>query len=216
MDAPYVNIHTHARTGEGIELVSVLAGTGKQERARSLPEHPFSLGLHPWQAAQVSLEQALSEIEQSNADAIGEIGLDFARQENRTLQENVFRAQLMSAEQLEKPVILHCVRSFEQTLEVLKAYRLSAVIFHGFIGSREQATRAVEAGYYLSFGERTLGSPKTVLALQRVPLNRMLLETDESSLPLSELYLRTATIRNSSVSELKEHLYRTYVTLFEL
>lgn len=210
-----MNIHTHARTGDGIEMVSVMAG---QDVA--LPQSPFSIGVHPWQVDRVDVDAALREIETAPASAIGETGLDYAVSGDRELQKTVFRAQLRIAEERGLPVVLHCVRAFEPTMEILAKYRLPAVVFHGFVGSHEQALRAVErTGYYLSLGERSLSSPKTVEAmrveaLKRVPLESLFLETDESRLSIAEIYFRTSEIIGMPVAELAHKIYDNYMTVF--
>lgn len=244
MDSPYINIHTHRRAGEEvgtgsaagaglaaaeeaadvIEVVSVMAGHGI-----SLPAPPFSIGIHPWQVDdEEEISEALLEVESATAAAIGEIGLDYATvigwgtesysddHADRDDQKAVFAAQLRIAQKRRLPVVLHCVRAFEPTCKILAAYGdLEAVIFHGFIGSPEQAARAVRAGYYLSFGERSLTSPRTVESLRRMPLDRIFLETDQEPIHISEIYSRAAEILAIPVARLKEQLYDNYMTIFE-
>ena len=175
-----VNIHTHHPTGLAIE--------------------PTAVGIHPWNAAM----QSISEIELliSEADAVGEIGLDAACDVDIKIQTVLFRRQLSLAEKSDKPVILHCVRTFEQVMKILEEYHLRAVIFHGFIGSPKQAQRAVAQGYYLSFGERTFRSPKTIEAMRSTPLSSLFVETDESPTPIEDIYEKIAILRGISVAEL--------------
>lgn len=103
-------------------------------------------------------------------DLVGEIGLDYAGTVGREAQLRIFREQLDWAERLGKPVVLHCVKAFEAVMRELAPHALRAVIFHGFIGSSQQAAEAIKKGYYLSFGERTFRSPRTVEALRRTPV----------------------------------------------
>ena len=140
METPFVNIHTHRPTGHGIE--------------------PASVGIHPWEAAEGDLATVREHV--GPAQIVGEIGLDYLRPD-REAQLRIFEGQLRLAEAAGKPVVLHCVKAFEETMRLLKQFRLRAVIFHGFIGSPEQAARAVAAGYYLSFGPRSLRSKPTTL-----------------------------------------------------
>ncbi len=243
LDYPYVNIHTHARTGEGIEMVSVMAG------AVGLPEPPYSLGIHPWQLGtpradfagvssgmvicrsvlpslreaggaeaiypeMLTLQQALREVAEAPASAIGEIGLDYSRPVPRPLQTEVFEAQLEIAQERRLPVVLHCVRAFEPMMDILAKYTLPAVIFHGFIGSRQQAVRAVEAGYYLSFGGRSLESPRTIAAMNSIPVSNLFLETDESALSIADIYSRAGILMWVNKAELKRSVYDNYIKIF--
>ena len=119
----YVDIHTHHPTLRHIE--------------------PQAVGVHPWRAA----KQRFDYLSLERAVAIGEIGLDYACGVERDVQERVLREQLAVAEQRRLPVVLHCVRAFEPMMKILSEYELRAVIFHGFIGSVQQAERAVARGY---------------------------------------------------------------------
>ena len=170
-------------------------------------------GIHPWEAASVP-EDASAGLDLSDADAIGETGLDFACDVDRNAQESVFRMQLQLAQQAGLPVVIHCVRAFEPVMKILAEYRLPAVIFHGFIGSAEQAQRAVGTGYHLSFGERSFASPKTVEAMKNVPRDRMFFETDESDTPIIDLYERAARLRGITRDKLMETVSRNVRHVF--
>ena len=171
-----------------------------------------TVGIHPWHA----LDNDLSAIEPAVADvdAIGEIGLDYACDVPREVQITLFRAQLALAERYEKAVVLHCVRAFEEVMKVLAEYRLKAVIFHGFIGSVEQAQRAVKQGYYLSFGERTFRSPKSIEALRSTPLSHLFIESDESATPIEKIYGEIAILRGVSIDELTRAVEENFVRIF--
>lgn len=170
-----------------------------------------TVGLHPWQAEHGSLP---TEEEVIGADAVGEIGLDKACEVDFERQKELFVKQLELAERHEKPVVLHCVRAFEEVLNCLEKHTLCAVIFHGFTGSREQAMRAVKKGYYLSFGARTERSRKTVEALCATPLERLFVETDESPVALEELYQTIALLRGVGSEELKQATANNYTRIF--
>ena len=189
---PYVNIHTHRPTGSGIELRTA--------------------GVHPWDAATqdaATLGQRLG-----GAQAVGETGLDFVRGADRAVQLAAFRAQLALAHERQMPVVLHCVRAFEPVMRELDACRPRAVIFHGFIGSPEQARRAVGKGYYLSFGLRAFASPKTLESLRETPLSQLFLETDDSDVPIEEIYARAAKVKGVTPEELRRATLENYGRIF--
>ncbi len=190
---PYVNIHTHRPTGRGIELRTV--------------------GIHPWDAGRIPVASLLPLDE--TAQAIGEIGLDFARAVPKEAQYAAFRAQLELARQYGLPVVLHCVRAFNETMRELKTRPPRAAIFHGFIGSPEQAQQAIAAGYYLSFGERTFRSPKTIEAMRITPLSRLFFETDESETPIEEFYQQASQLLGLPKELLIKSTLENYKKLFE-
>ena len=159
-----------------------------------------TVGIHPWHSHDADISEVEAKI--ADADAVGEIGLDFACDVERKVQIAVFRAQLAIAERHEKAVVLHSVRAFEEVMKILSEYHLKTVIFHGFIGSKEQAQRAVAQGFYLSFGERTFSSPKSIEALRSTPLSHLFVETDESPTPIEDIYARIAELRGIPTTEL--------------
>ena len=96
----------------------------------------------------------------------------------------------------------------------LAAREPRAVIFHGFIGSPEQARRALEKGYYLSFGVRTFSSPKTLEALRETPPGQLFLETDDSDTGIEEVYAHAAAVRGTTVEALKRATTENYERIF--
>lgn len=191
METPYVNIHTHRPTGRGLE--------------------PASVGIHPWDAAGADADSLCEAL--GRAQAVGEIGLDYLHPD-REAQRRLFEQQLELAETAGMPVVLHCVKAFEPMMTLLGRFRLRAVIFHGFIGSPQQAARAVAAGYYLSFGPRSLRSPRTVQALATVPSERLFLETDDDPTPIESVYAEAARLLGLSLDRLRETLYTNYLRIF--
>ena len=171
-----------------------------------------TVGIHPWHAENADL--ATIEAAAMEVDAIGEIGLDFACDVEREVQMAVFRAQLAIAEREEKAVVLHCVKAFEEVMKIVLEYRLKAVIFHGFIGSVEQAQRAVQQGFCLSFGERTFRSPKTIEALRSTPLSLLFIETDESTTPIEEIYEKIAELRGIPTTKLITAIEENFNRIF--
>ena len=186
----YIDIHTHRTT------TSHLA--------------PQGVGVHPWRAE----KEYVDDNALASATLIGEIGLDYACDVNCEVQEEVLCHQLSIAEQHNKVVVLHCVRAFEPMMKILERYHLRAVIFHGFIGSAEQSKRAVERGYYISFGEGAFRSPKTLKAMRSVPLSHIFAETDEADISIEEIYTRIAAERGIEVEELQNAIENNYNNIF--
>lgn len=157
----------------------------------------------------------VTEVAAAGIQAIGEIGLDFACRSDRTLQTEVLRIQLRLARRTGLPVVLHCVRAFEPLMRELAACRPREVIFHGFIGSPEQARTALSHGCYLSFSERTFASPKSLRALHEVPLDRLFLETDDAPVSIERIYDRAARELGLEVGVLRRATYENYKRIFE-
>ena len=173
---------------------------------------PRMAGIHPWDA-----ERGCALPDFAHCDIIGETGLDYACEVDRLAQERLFRAHLEAAERLQKPVVLHMVRAFEPTIKILAEYNIAGVVFHGFIGSQQQAAEALRRGYYLSFGSRSLRSSKTRQAIVATPLDRLFCETDDDpSLDIASVYAEVAEIKGVTLAELARYIYENYKRLFRL
>ena len=190
-----VNIHTH-RPADGQTTL-------------------LCAGIHPWLADDASPADAAAlrgvlGASLDKAQAIGETGLDFACTASRTAQERLFRAHLELAAGMRLPVVIHCVRAFEPTMKILGEYPLRRVLFHGFIGSVQQAQRAVEAGYRLSFGVRSLRSPRTVEAMRTVPAEKIFVETDDDPVTIDEVYRMAAEALSTDIGTLELRLIENF------
>ena len=179
-----VNIHTHSPKNDELTLSTV--------------------GIHPYDSGSANSDSILAvERAAEGCDAIGEIGLDFTCTADINQQLFIFQAQLEVAQKAGKGVVLHCVRAFEKVMECLKNYSLKFVIFHGFIGSTEQAKQAAKQGYYLSFGERTFRSPKSIEAMRNYPTNLLFFETDESDVNIDQIYSQASAVLGIPEADLK-------------
>ena len=114
--------------------------------------------------------------------AIGEIGLDYYWAENppREFQQQVFRAQLELALELDLPVIVHDREAHGDSLTIVRDYPALRGVFHCYSGSVEMARELLALGWDLGFdGPVTYkNARKTVEVAEMVPLDRILIETD--------------------------------------
>lgn len=112
--------------------------------------------------------------------AVGEIGLDYHYEDyDEEKQIRIFCEQLELARELQLPVIVHSRDATEDTMTILKKYRPEGVV-HCFSGSAETAAEIIKLGMHISFtGVLTFKNAKKALkALEQVPLERFMLETD--------------------------------------
>jgi TatD DNase family protein len=151
-----------------------------------------SYGLHPWYVNQVceNWREILEECLQDSWAAIGEIGLDrWIEGFDSAKQEEVFIWQLELAKRLERPVTIHCLRSWGRMLELLEKHRLRCgFLLHSYGGPAEMVKRFVELGGYFSTSgyyahER---KEKQREVFRAVPLERILVETDAPDMLLPE------------------------------
>lgn len=151
-------------------------------------KYPFifaAVGIHPEFADMFDGEvknKIMQLSESSKVKAIGEIGLDYHYEENptRELQLNAFRAQMEIAGRVNLPVVIHDREAHEDTLKVIKEFPDVIGVVHCFSGSSDFALECIKAGYYIGFtGVITFKNAKKIIEVaKKVPLNRMLVETD--------------------------------------
>ena len=145
-----------------------------------------TVGIHPHYAGDAT-DDDISQIKQLAKNkkivAIGETGLDFHYNfSKQQAQENLFRAQLQIASELDMPLIVHSRDAFERTIEILDEFtpKIKNIVLHCFSGTTEQTRIALDRGYYISFtGVVTFKNAEQArLAAKMVPLDRLMLETD--------------------------------------
>ena len=164
------------------------------ELAKSL-NFKASAGVHPHDAKNFNSE-TLKKLEQlvssPHITAIGEIGLDFYKMYSpKEAQIRVFRSQLEIAVKFRLPVILHVRDAFEDVFRILSEYNneLPGGIFHCFSGGSDEAEEVLKfKNFYISFaGSITYRNSKAKRAINTVPLDRMLVETDSPYLTPSKV-----------------------------
>lgn len=156
--------------------------------ADRFPEISFAVGLHPldadkWDAGSAQQILGLAKSDQ-RVVAIGEMGLDFFKAENRDHQVKVFIAQLEIAQQLDIPVIIHCRDAATEMAEIMRSFWQSQGVVKGVMhcwsGTPEETQWFLDLGLYVSFsGIVTFKSAMQVQESARmVPSDRILVETD--------------------------------------
>ncbi len=164
----------------GCDLKSSLAAVNLSE------EYDFiyaAVGVHAHEAEEAT-EKDFTEIEKLYAHkkvvAVGEIGLDYHYDFSpRERQLEIFERQLILANKLDLPVIIHDREAHEDTLRLLKKHRPKGVV-HCFSGSVESAKEVLSLGMYIGLGGAVTfkNAKKPVEVAKFVPDDYLLLETD--------------------------------------
>ncbi|MHC4575601.1 MAG: TatD family hydrolase [Planctomycetota bacterium] len=165
-----------------------------------------AVAIHPHDAKTVT-DNTMAELKKlarhEKVVAIGETGLDYHYDHSlHEDQRRVFARHLKIAAELNLPVIIHCRKAFDETLEILEQYGagLKKVVFHCFSGSAEQAEILIPRGYHFSFtGVVTFkNAEKTRRAAALIPVDRLMLETDCP-------YMSPEPMRKQKVNEPARH-----------
>jgi TatD DNase family protein len=185
-DRPALIARLHA---DGVGAVTVGASLDSSREAVRLAERHrliwATVGVHPHGAKYVT-PKALRELEElaksPRVVAIGEIGLDYYRDLSpRDVQRSVFADQLELAKKLELPVVLHNRQSTDDLVAILrKTGRTHAGVVHSFLGDLVLAETLLGLGFHLGVGGPLTYPANAALrdAVRRVPLERIVLETD--------------------------------------
>jgi TatD DNase family protein len=197
----------------------------------------FAAGIWPHKEAIARQNEEIALLERDIANAppgsvaaIGECGFD--RRENpvpSNAERGLLEAQLDLARRKKLPVIIHSREAAEETIDTLAAYPGVSGIIHCFSYTAREARVFLDMGFYISFaGNITFKNAENLReALQTVPLDRMLLETDSPYLAptpyrgkaahpgmIAKTYLRAAEILKLDIEILKETLRQNAALLF--
>lgn len=211
----YYNIHTHNNI-PAEDVVQVY----NQYRHFTAPQVKgfYTAGLHPWYLLANTCNQELKQLEQLLTDdqllAVGECGLDKITNTDWHLQKEAFKQQILLAQAYRKPLVIHCVKAFAETLQLLKTIRVP-VIFHGINNKLSTIQPVINAGHYLSFGKSLLQTnPAITESFLATPLTQLFLETDDADTSIRDVYKSAAKIRNIDEKEILLQLEANFNTVF--
>jgi TatD DNase family protein len=211
----YFNLHSHKNfTNPGeVVLQSVYANF---ENIGSTGF--YSAGLHPWYITnnwQPQLALLQKTLQLQNVWAVGECGLDKICNTSFALQHTVFKEQLILANKINKPVIIHCVRAWQEVLALLDEVVMQVpVVFHGYAKNQVLANQILQKGYYLSFG-KALQQPSVQQVLKTIPAHQFFLETDDAAITIETIYNWAAQALSTNINSLSLQLQKNAQTVFK-
>lgn len=204
----FINIHTHKDTGRRIELVS--------RTFEEVLSAYFSFGIHPWDSDRWKsrLNEMNPILKKQGCLAVGEIGLDKLKGPELSVQVAVFKEQIVLSEQFNLPVLLHCVKSWNEIKSFKRALKPKQPwIYHGF--TKANLTEDVlKEGMYISIGDAILNSPTLQSALKNIPLDRLFLETDAAACSIEAIYVKVSELKNIPLSQLQSQLEENFKNVF--
>lgn len=176
---------------------------------------PYSIGIHPkdidLNAVDRQFEWMKNRVSE-NCLAIGECGLDSFVETDQKIQEDVFLRQIQFANEVKKPMIIHCVRKFYEVIS-FKKYAEQPMIIHGFNKKERIAEDLLKNNFYLSFGKAVLYNLSLQNTLKITPLDKIFLETDNDDFSLEELYEKVSEIKGISLENLNKQIAENLETI---
>jgi TatD DNase family protein len=214
----FINVHTHLTQDENvISIMHVHASEFLDEPAPGF----YSVGFHPWYIHESTwnekLEKLKAEVKHPAVLAIGESGLDKVCETPFSLQEDVFTAMIELSESIQKPLIIHCVRAFQEIIELHKKFQPQQPwIIHGFNRNQNLASSLLDRGIMLSFGAEVMKQDSPVLeVLKNISSLAFFMESDNKNISMEELYLTAANMRNEKMEDMKEILFNNFKSVFK-
>ena len=210
----FINTHTHRQLYDAQhELVSLRLNSDEKAQI-------YSLGIHPWYIDENNIIKELEELKarvvEKNCLAIGECGLDKISKVDFALQQEVFVEQIKLANMVQKPLIIHCVKAFNELLNCLNLYDNKVpVIVHGFNNNENIVRLLVSQGIYLSFGKALLGyesnAAKAIIVVGR---KNFFLETDNADVSIKYIYKKASELLHIEEEIVKLQLQTNFEKVF--
>ena len=206
----FFNIHTHTLVYPESEILSCSSGLPPTD-----PRIVYtSIGIYPWYLTEENAEsqwKALQkQVSHPSVLAIGEGGLDKLKGPDMELQVKILKQQVALSEEKSLPLIIHCVKAFNELIQLKKELRPHQPwIIHGFRGKEALAIDCIRHGFYLSYGEHFQEN-----ALKATPQEKLFIETDESEIPVQEIYQSIALVHEIGLQELMESVKKNVKEVF--
>ena len=220
MELKFIDIHTH--TEESNENLLQIINLNLESPC---PDQGFySYGIHPWALddADFQIEEALSlleaQLQSPNVLALGEAGLDKMHKETFEQQIELFERQIELSEALQKPMILHDVRSHNEIIALRKKHKAKQPwIVHGFSGAEQDIKQLIGQGIYLSVGESLLHPERKIYkSFKFIDLDYLFLETDMAEIGMEKVYEAAANLLGMDLSALQTRIFANFARIFKL
>lgn len=215
MELDWVNAHTHKR-GDGINIIDPCLGEVEKGK-----KDFFSLGIHPLFIDEKTGER-LEKIEKAAAEksivAVGEAGADRNAASPIPVQLQWLEQQIRIAQRYDLPLIIHGVRAIPEIIALAKKYAsFRKWIFHGFNNRREMLEALLQHGFYISAGRQAMNEKSPLYQLlPEIPLQHLLIETDNSDFSIQDIYRQVAERRGETVENLKAEVFGNFCRLFRV
>lgn len=180
-----------------------------------------TLGVHPWELktpfSRSEFDRHWSElIKKTNGIyAIGECGLDRIHEGIASIEDQkyVLMKHFELAAELELPIILHNVRTYSDTLEILKKFKFPhPILLHAFGGNDHVMHELLKYPVYFSYGARLFNTDKM---LKLTSLDKLLLETgDQKDYSIEDIYQKACDSLGIEMSVLEKKLEQNFLNFF--
>ena len=217
MELKFIDIHTH--TEDSSENLLQIINLNLESPC---PEQGFySYGIHPWvlDSADFQAKKALQTLEEKlklpNVIALGEAGLDKMHKETFEQQIELFERQIELSEALQKPMILHDVKSHNEIITLRKKHKAQQPwIVHGFSGTEQDVRQLIGQGIFLSVGESLLHPERKIYkSFKFIDLDYLFLETDMAEIGVEKVYEAAAKLLEIDLPTLRTRIFANFARI---
>ena len=172
------NFHTH-NPNEDYGIINLFPDASSIEENKL-----YSIGLHPYYYSE-NYMQEIEKIQQKaqypNIVAIGETGFDVKSKVSFEIQKEIFMKHVEISETYKKPLIIHCVKYYNELIEIKKAIKPTQIwVIHGFNAKVGLIKPLFNAGFYFSISVSLLkNQAKSKIFFDIVPCDKIFFETDD-------------------------------------
>lgn len=212
----FINTHTHKQLFDAkIELINLNINALEKPKYYSYGIHPKKIDTKEYQLELKLLEQKAQE---KKCLAIGECGLDKLSSVDFLLQQQLFNEQIKIANRIKKPLIIHCIKAFNELLNCLNLNNNEVpVLIHGFNNNENIARVLQSEGFYFSFGKALLGyDSNAAKAIKQISRKNFFLETDDADISIKYMYKKAAQLLGIDEAIIKEQLKHNFETVFKI
>lgn len=215
----YIDIHVHSGIpAEGNFIIESLMAH-ENKKPDDIHGAAYTFGIHPWFLKEENYNDHLTAVIRIAGDkniiAIGEAGFDNLRGPLPDLQRKVFEAQVEISEAHRKPLIIHCVRAWDELLSEHKKIKpVMPWMIHGFRGKIQQARQLISKGFYLSIWFDFALRPESSDLMKNISRDKFFLETDGAEVDIRDIYKKVSIDMDITVEELKKQIFKNFNDFF--
>jgi TatD DNase family protein len=213
----YIDFHTHKPLSDGQDsILEVISMHGQIKYENTF----FTIGYHPWWSFdilnEVQVEVIKTALQNKYCLGIGECGLDKLKGADASIQEALFLQHIHLANELDVPLIIHCVRQYDQVLKLRKKYGNTPWVIHGYRRNNQLAKSLIDQGIKLSVAPFAQMNQSFAECLQFLPCDAFFIETDSDySHTIKERYTMMAEIKKMNIFDLQNQMIENFTNFFK-
>jgi TatD DNase family protein len=215
----FIDIHTHS-PGHAENVIQIINLFPEQLIPPLAALSFYSVGWHPWYLKKENTDAFLKIVsEEGNRVevlAIGECGLDMLSEVSFDFQIEIFKQHVLIAERVQKPLLLHCVRSANEMIKLKKEIKPKMPwIIHGYNANLITGRELIRHGFYISIGVDLLKNASNAFnLLPEIPMERLFIESGDVDIHVEKIYQKAASKLDIELSVLKQQILLNFKKVF--